>query len=363
MREIRNTLFLIIIFVFALSAEHISELQNLGKLVESQGKFIGTLVTSKELHDTSYARIVASTCNMITVGYNVWTSRAQKDKYIYGYADSVIAFAQKNGMTLRAEDMVGDVLLPSWLRTTKYTSDQLSEILRTEIAATAGHYKGKIYAWEVLNELFNEDGSFRNYTKGGWSDDGGKFRNSLWYEMFHEAYFDTAFQLAHEYDPQARLFLSDFNCEELNKKSDGMFTLVSNFKKRGIPIDGISFQCHLVLENLPNWESFRKNIQRFETLGMEIHFSEVDIRITNPVTPEKLEKQANAYSRLLSLFLSEKKCTMFVMWGMHDKYSWIPNYSKGKCGAACIFDSLGNPKPSYYSILKVLQQNNSVINK
>jgi endo-1,4-beta-xylanase len=253
--------------------------------------------------------------------------------------------------------------LPSWLREFKFTNTELSNILKTELSSAANHFKGKIYAWDVLNEIFNEDGTFRSYTKGGWSkDDGGKFRNSLWYETFHEAYFDTAFRLAHQADPHARLFLADYNCEEVNKKSDAMFALVKSLKNRRIPIDGVSFQCHLALEGLPNWNNFRKNIRRFEDLGLEIHFSEVDISINNPVTPEKLAKQADAYAKLMEIFLSEKGCKMFVMWGMHDKYSWIPEFSKGKSGAACIFDSTGHPKPSYYSLLKVLQQN-SIANK
>lgn len=358
MPRIKFSPIILIFCMFTPQAQALSDLQNLGKLAGTQGKFIGTYITRNELNDTAYTRIVTSTCNMLTVGYDVWKSRDQRNKFIYGYADSVVDFAQKHGMALRAEDMIGDILLPGWLLNTKFTSDQLAEILRNEITATAGHFKGKIYAWEVLNEILNEDGTFRNHAKGGLSNDGGKFRNSLWYETFHEAYFDTAFRLAHEVDPKARLFLADYNCEEINKKSAAMFALVKDFKNKGIPINGVSFQCHLILEKLPDWESFRENIQRFADLGLEIHFSEVDIRIKNPVTPEKLKAQAAAYAELMKIFLSEKKCTMFIMWGMHDKYSWIPGFSKGEYGSACIFDSTGNAKPAYFALLNMLQKTN-----
>jgi endo-1,4-beta-xylanase len=345
-------------FVLLFKIAESSDIQNLGALAEPKGKFIGTFVKNEELKDSSYRSIIASACNMVTFNYQIWNSRIDRNKYVYGYADSVVDFGVKNKMTIRAEVINGDVLLPKWLRYSKFDREQLIDILQDEISAVAGHFKGRIYAWDVVNEIFNDDGTFRSYAKGGWEGD-GKSRNSLWYEIIGKESFEMAFKLARRADPYDLLFIADYRNEVINKKSDAIYSLAADFKKRGVPLDGVAFHCHLVLDELPDWGGFAKNIQRFADLGLQIHFSEVDVRIKNPVTAEKLKAQAEAYSELMKIFLSQKMCTAFVMWGMYDKYSWIPDHTKGKYGSACLFDTVGNPKPAYFALEKTLRDNNS----
>src|SRR5947199_4214271 len=97
-----------------------------------------------------------------------------------------------------------------------------------------GHYAGRVYACDVVNEAFNDNGTMRS---------------TLWYDtpgigLAGTAYIEQAFRWAHDADPQALLFYNDYNGEAVNSKSDAIHKMVADFKTRGVPIDGVGLQMH-----------------------------------------------------------------------------------------------------------------------
>jgi endo-1,4-beta-xylanase len=213
-------------------------------------------------------------------------------------------------------------------------------IMRQHIQTLVGRYRGKVYAWDVVSEALNRDGSLRD---------------TLWLRHIGPEYIDLAFRWAHEADPQARLFYGDYANEERGRKPDAMYSLVTNLRQRGVPIDGVSLQAHRWITSPPNKQYLTENIKRHADLGLEVHFTEVDVQIQMGTgsKEERLAVQASAYRDLLQVCVAIPKCTTFVTWGVTDRYSWIGGLTGG-VDAPLLFDEYYRPKPAYNALKQVL---------
>ncbi len=115
-----------------------------------------------------------------------------------------------------------------------------------------------------------------------------------------------------------------------------------------MPIDGVGVQAHLGIQyGFP--DSIRENLQRFADLGVEVALTEADVRMPLPVTDEKLQTQADYYSRLVQGCLAVRRCVSFTVWGFTDAHSWVPGFFTGQ-GAACLYDESLQPKPAYFAV-------------
>ncbi|HEY9832635.1 MAG TPA: endo-1,4-beta-xylanase, partial [Stenomitos sp.] len=125
--------------------------------------------------------------------------------------------------------------------------------------------------------------------------------------------------------------------------------------QRGVPIDGVGFQSHLGLSYLPKLNSLAQNFERFNQLGLEVQFTELDMKIQDGKgsLEKRLAEQAKAYSDLLRVCLQAKKCTALITWGFTDRYTWIADVT-GEVEAPLIFDASYRPKPAYEAIKEVL---------
>lgn len=195
------------------------------------------------------------------------------------------------------------------------------------------HYKGKVYAWDVVNEAIESN---------------GQLRNTIWSKNFGESFIADCFHAARKADPAAKLYINDFLIEVINPKSTGLYNLVKKLKSQGVPIDGVGFQGHLGTWGVSN--DFIKNFQRFIDLGLEVAFTEVDIAIQTPADNGKLQQQAKDYAQLFSICQSVNKCVGVTVWGWTDKYSW------NKAGQPCMWDENFNPKPAVAAVEAVLRQ-------
>ena len=159
--------------------------------------------------------------------------------YDFRGGDALVVFAQAHNMVVRGHTLVWHNQVPPWVAKGAYSSPQLAEILHHHIATVMGRYSAKVYAWDVVNEAFNDDGTMRH---------------TLWYDQPGigagpgTKYIEQAFRWAHAADPNAKLFYNDYDAEGINKKSDAIYAMASDFKKRGIPLDGIGFQTHITLK-------------------------------------------------------------------------------------------------------------------
>jgi endo-1,4-beta-xylanase len=189
----------------------------------------------------------------------------------------------------------------------------------------------------VVNEPFNGDGTLRS---------------TIWEQALGPNYIADVLKWTHQADPEAKLYINDFNIEFPNSKSDGMYALVKSLLGEDVPIDGVGFETHLGLQfGLP---PMQQNLQRFADLGLEVSITEMDVRMILPATPALLAEQASWYNQVLQECIAVRSCVDLTVWEYTDKYSWVPGFFKGQ-GAADIYDQNLQPKPAYFSLLNALE--------
>ena len=272
--------------------------------------------------------------------------------YDFSAADELVTFAQQHSMLVRGHCFVWYQQVAGWvtsgISSGNYGPAELNEILRSHISIVAQHYAGKVWAWDVVNEAFKDDGTMRSTV---WYDAPG-----IGFAGKGTGYIEQSFRWAHAADPQAKLFYNDYDAETINAKSNAIYAMAEDFHSRGVPLDGIGFQAHLNLKfNDPRMlASFAANLKRFSKLGMEIHITELDVAL-NSNDALHLAAQAAVYSNVTAICLHTPSCRVLQTWGFTDKYSWIPGHSKGRQGWALPYDATYHTKPAYDSTLKALQ--------
>jgi endo-1,4-beta-xylanase len=211
-----------------------------------------------------------------------------------------------------------------------WTRAQLRAILKQHIFTEVGHFRGQIWAWDVVNEAI---------------DDTANLRNDFWLQNLGPGYIADAFRWAHQADPKAILFYNDYNIEGVNAKSTAVYDLVKRLRAQGVPIQGVGIQGHLSTD-YPFPNDMLQNLRRFAALGVDTAVTEADVRHTLPSTPAKVNAQAQGFSLMLQSCLLVRSCISFTLWGFTDKYNWVPGTFPGQ-GEATPFDVNLNPKPAY----------------
>ena len=315
---------------------------------------IGTAADSGFLSDTNYSTILGTEFSQLQaeneMKFGLIHPRPNTDPNPYDFtgADALVAFAQSHNMVVRGHTLVWHNQVPDWVTNGGFTTSQLANILQDHINHVMGHYAGKVYAWDVVNEAFNDNGTLRDTI---WYDQPGIGLAGL-----QTQYIEQAFRWAHTADPNAKLFYNDFNAETMNAKSDAIYDMAKDFKNRGVPFDGVGFQTHVDLsfDNSSTLASFANNLQRFAALGLNVHITELDIRLSDSSTVS-LNAQAKLYGELMTICVQQPRCKLFQTWGFTDKYSWIPGAFPGM-GWALLWTDTYQKKPAYTSVSNVLGQ-------
>lgn len=272
--------------------------------------------------------------------------------YSFSEADKIVEFAMKNNMKIRGHTLVWHQQVPSWVFTNErgnfVSKDILLERLEEHIKKVVGYYKGKVYAWDVVNEAI--------------SDNPQEFlRNVPWYRIGGEELIEKAFIWAHEADPNALLFYNDYNLEEPRKR-DKAYELVKRLKEKGIPIHGVGIQGHWIL-GWPTPSMLEASIKKFSSLGLQVQLTEFDISIyydrnenANFTTPpdDRIERQAQLYKEAFRVLRNYKDVvTGVIFWGVADDATWLDQWPiRGRKDHPLLFDVKHNPKKAFWEITK-----------
>jgi endo-1,4-beta-xylanase len=264
----------------------------------------------------------------------------------FSTADRLVNWAMQNNYKVRGHTLCWHAQNPTWIRNNNWNRQQALEALKEHITLIVTHFKGKVYQWDVINELWDDNGANPQMRT-----------TNPWFNKIGEDFVDSAFTFAHRADPDARLFYNDYNNSTINNKSTAMYNKIKKMVENGVPIHGIGFQAH---HTEPEWSdnfknSLKQNIKRFNELGLEVVFTETDVRITTPTDQSELIDQARMYKAMLEATLESEGATTFMLWGFTDKHSWIPGTFPGT-GDALIFDSNYKKKPAYDSLAAVLKR-------
>jgi endo-1,4-beta-xylanase len=328
--------------LLALSPAIVAEAQTLRDAADARGLRIGAAVNMSPFRNEAiYTQTLGREFNML-VAENAMKFDAMhpsQNTYNFTDADALVAYAEANNMVVRGHTLVWHSQIPGWLTGGNFTRDQVIAIMRDHIMTVVGRYRGRILAWDVVNEAV--------------SDNNGQMRtDSFWHQRIGPEYIAMAFQFAREADPNAILYYNDYSAEGSGAKSDAVFNLVSGLVSQGVPIDGVGWQMHQI-NPFRIQQAHRANAQRLGSLGLEVSITEMDVRISLPTTAQELSEQALAYRDLVEFCLAQPNVKTLVTWGFTDKYSWIPGFFSG-FGDALIFDMNYQPKPAYTSMLSAL---------
>ncbi|MGW4382216.1 endo-1,4-beta-xylanase [Kitasatospora sp. NPDC004531] len=305
-------------------------------LAEAKGSYFGTAITQSNLNTPALTAVAGTQFDMVTPGNEMkWdTTESSANNFNFGPGDQIVSFAKAHSMRVRGHTLVWHSQLPSWV--SNLPTGQVKAAMENHITTEATHYKGQLYAWDVVNEPFNEDGSLRT---------------SVFYNAMGADYIADALRTARAADPNAKLYLNDYNIEGLNAKSDAMYQLVSSLKSQGVPIDGVGLESHFIVGQVPS--SMKANIQRFAALGLDVAITELDDRMQTPASAANLAQQATDYATVIGNCLAVSRCVGVSQWGVGDADSWIPGAFSGY-GAATMYDNNYLPKSAYNAAVTAL---------
>ncbi|KAI0067273.1 beta-1,4-endoxylanase [Artomyces pyxidatus] len=303
-------------------------------IAKAAGKlYFGSATDNPELTDTAYTAILDDNTmfGQITPGNSMkWdaTEPSQGD-FTFTAGDVIANLAKTNGQLLRGHNCVWYNQLPSWVSSGNFNAAELQSIVAT-------HCSTVVDSWDVINEPFNDDGTWRS---------------DVFYNTLNTTFVPTALNAAKGADPTTKLYINDYNIEYAGAKSTSMQNLIKSLKAAGTPVDGVGFQFHEIVGELPG--GLATNLEAFTALGVEVAITELDIRMTLPATAALYEQQKTDYQTVISACMSVEGCIGITIWDYTDKYSWVPSTFSGQ-GAACPWDDSLLKKPAFDGIVAAI---------
>jgi endo-1,4-beta-xylanase len=286
--------------------------------------------------------------NSVTAENDMKWSSLQPTEGTFNFtnADKIVAFAQANGMKVRGHCLLWHNQIPSWIfknGDADASKDLVLQRLRTHITTVVNHFKGKVYAWDVVNEAIDDGSSV--------------YRASKWYTICGEDYIIEAFKAARAADPDAKLFYNDYTAIDPTKR-DKIYSLLVKLQAQNL-VDGMGLQGHWNI-NYPSNDLIIDAFEKYKSLGLELQITEFDVSVyTSNNDPESLYtadlafRQAVAYGRFFIAFRSYKNdITGITFWGLADDYSWLDNFPvAGRKNYPFLFDENYLPKQAYFTVI------------
>jgi len=298
-------------------------------------RLIGTAVQTGFLGASPYSSVLDRHFNYLTAEYEMKmaTIGASAGTYNFGPGDAIVGYADGHGMRVKGHALLWHGSVPGWV--SALAPADLRTAVNAYIRAVCEHYRGRVLAWDVVNEAVADDGTMRDTV----------FRQKL-----GDGYIAEAFRAARQADPGALLFYNDYGGEGLGTKSNRIYDLVRSLVADGVPIDGVGLQMHVTATSPPSASSVASNMARLAALGLLVNISEMDVRIRDVpgTTASRLEAQRSVYRSLVGVCVAEPRCHAITFWGFTDAHSWIDQ----QFGAddPLLFDEQYAAKPAFFGV-------------
>jgi endo-1,4-beta-xylanase len=288
--------------------------------------------------DPDYVRAFVTTATSLTPENELkWAIvHPEPNRYDFGPADALVDLARRTGKRVRGHTLVWDQQLPAWVTDRTWTPDALRAAMVEHIKTVVGHFRGKVASWDVVNEPFADDGSFKP---------------DLFFRVLGPSYVETALRAAREADPDAKLFVNELAAERPGPKRDALLGLAAELHNRGVPLDGIGLQDHTTLDGAPSQADLEDTMNRIAGLGLDVELSEVDVAIppSTPTSPAVLADQAQVFGSAAQACAAVARCTGMTVWGVDDRWSWL-----GAAQRPLLFDADAQPKPALAAVRTAL---------
>ncbi|GAB7193195.1 hypothetical protein NUM3379_39040 [Kineococcus sp. NUM-3379] len=294
---------------------------------DNKGRYFGTALTAGKLNDATYTTIANREFNMVTAENEMKldATEPQQNVFTFTQGDQIVNWATTRGKKVRGHTLAWHSQQPAWMANMGGTA--LRNAMLNHVTKVATHYRGKIHSWDVVNEAF-ADGS-----TGARRDSNLQRTGNDWIE--------AAFRAARAADPGAKLCYNDYNTDNwAHAKTQAVYTMVRDFKARGVPIDCVGFQAHFNSGN-PVPSNYHTTLSNFAALGVDVQITELDIEGSGT-------SQSDQYKGVVQACLAVTRCTGISVWGVRDTDSWRAS------GTPLLFDGSGNKKPAYFGVMSAL---------
>lgn len=274
-------------------------------------KYFGSAIDNPELADTAYADILKDPkmFGQTTPGNGQKWQYTEKSQGVFSYTsgDEIADLAKRNGMILRCHTLVWHSQLPGWVSSGTWTKEQLTTVIETHVSNVAGHYKGRCYSWDVVNEALKDDGTYRD---------------SVFHKVLGTDFIPIAFKAAKAADADARLYYNDFNIEHAGNKQKEVLNIIKSIKDSGATIDGLGLQAHLIVGTVGSRSALGSVLRSYLDAGVtEVAYTELDIRHKSiPADAAAQQQQATDYVSVVGACLDVKECVGVTVWGFSDKH-------------------------------------------
>lgn len=344
---------------FGSSATFAQADSTLRQLAEARGRFVGAILNSgwfsyglgddvevfENTHKSQFNMVVAENEMKFDA------TEPARNSFSFKNGDKLMAYAAANGMQVRGHALAWHSQVPQWVpdlaakveKAGGSARDTLLAVLKNHIENVVGHYKGKIREWDVVNEAV--DGEPATWRPGTGEN------SSVWYKYIGREFIDSAFVWAHKADPDAKLYYNDYSLEWGNKAEFVLDSVAKRLKSAGIYITGVGTQTHLAEYHSDATGRIKALAQGLEAAGMTLQITEIDVGCSNANKCD-YEVQGHIYRQFMDMFLESPNMEAFMIWGVSDKYSWLPDQYKYN---GLIFDSSFAKKPAYDSLVASLK--------
>lgn len=282
-----------------------------------------------------------------------------ENTYNWTTVDAMIKWCEDNNIKVHAHTLAWHSQTANWFFQpgpdgAPVTRELAMERLKSHIMTSAGRYKGKVISWDVVNEAIEDKGDGQTEALR---------KSSQWLQKIGPDFITLAFKWAHEADPGAELYYNDYSIDQGASTNSGKHVSSMALLKRliadGAPIHGVGIQGHWHLDT--NIADVEKAIENYESLGLKITISEMDVTATGTnsgalgrnanvgaITPENYQEQAKVYAKLFDIFnRHSKSITRVTLWGISDQRSWRANQKP------LLFDAQLQPKAAYQAVLDI----------
>ena len=286
--------------------------------------------------------------------------------YAFEQGDSLIRLAEKHHLTVNGHTLIWHHTCPDWFfedNGKPASHDLVLSRMKAHIAAVAGHYRGRIHSWDVVNEAISDKPE--EYLRPT------KWETSIGQDFVLEAYL-----AAQKADPSAELYYNDYGIEQPAKRAKAL-RLIRELRTHGARVDGIGIQGHWETGKVP-FSKIDDSIVAFHGAGLKVMITELDLDVVprksgsaevgekektvedpyaNGCPPEVLQRQAEDYAALFRLFRKHSdKITRVTFWNLHDGRSWLNKWPRKRTNYPLLWDRQLQPKPAFFSVLQALTQ-------